>query len=73
MPVRPSPERVAKLAALGKLHDEFVAENAAAAGFEPDGRKPGSDYNVHHVDLDADPAALDAFHAKASALLGRAS
>lgn len=61
-PVRPSDARVAELNALADLHAEWTAEHAGGAAFNPKGRKPGSDYNVHHVDLEADQAAMDDFY-----------
>lgn len=67
-PTRPSPKQVAHLDALAALHVEWTAANADTAGFDPKGRKPGGDYNVHHVDLDADQAALDDYHRRVAAL-----
>ncbi len=66
---RPSPERIAKLDELADLHAEWIAANAASAGFKPKGRrKRGGDYPLHHVDLDAKPKALDDFHRRAAAI-----
>lgn len=59
---RPSDARVAALTAVGDLHDQWVQANLDGA-FTPRGGK--SDYNLHYVDVDADPAALDEFHATA--------
>ncbi len=67
-PKRPTPARVAKLDALADLHTDWVESAADGAGFHPDGRKTGSDYNVHHVTLDADPEALGRFHTAAAKL-----
>jgi hypothetical protein len=69
-PVRPSTERVRRLAALGDWHAEWTARHADTAGFHPDEHPAGSDYNLHHVDLDAPVEALDEFHARARQLLG---
>ncbi len=69
IPVRPSDARVAKLNALADLHAEWVAANAEAAGFDPAGRKrDGGDYPLHHVDLDAEQAAMDDFLARSAAI-----
>lgn len=65
-PQRPADERVARLSALTDLHDRWVAANADSAGFDPKGRPEKSDYNIHHVDLDADPTAAAEFAAAAS-------
>lgn len=64
-------ERRRRLIALGELHDRWVRENAAStsAHFDPSGRKTGSDYNQHHVDLDADGAAQDDFHEQAMRII----
>jgi hypothetical protein len=64
-----SDKRKARMAALADAHDEWVGEKLAAGKvpFKPQGRKPGSDYNQHNVDLEADD---DAFHAKAKRILG---
>jgi hypothetical protein len=65
-----NPERRRRLVALGKLHQEWSAdtEGSAAAAFTP--RGPDSDYNQHHVDVDAPPAAEDEFHARARRIMG---
>ncbi len=67
-PKRPSKARVAILDKLADLHTTWVEGAADDAGFEPVGRKRGSDYNVHHVTLDATPEAMDQFHADAAKL-----
>jgi hypothetical protein len=67
--VRPSAERVRRLAALGDWHTAWTARHAARAGFQPDEHPAGSDYNLHHADLDASAAALDEFHRRADAIL----
>lgn len=58
-----TPERKARLIALGALHDEWVATVLPASPFNPVGRKTGSDYNLHYVDLEADD---DEFHRRAA-------
>jgi hypothetical protein len=62
-----SPHRRQKLVALGELHNQWVTANleSAAKDFDPSGRKDGSDYNLHHVDLDADSEAQDRFFEEA--------
>lgn len=60
-------ERRRRLIALGELHDRWVADNLAAASdrFDPSSRPEGSDYNQHHVDVDAPGEALDRFDEQA--------
>jgi hypothetical protein len=58
---------VKRLAALAAWHDEWVADRLDSAEFHPAGRKKGSDYNLHYVDLESDD---DEFHAKAREILG---
>jgi len=64
-----NPDRRRRLIALADWHQEWVEANLARASAEFDsrGRKPGSDYNQHHVDVDADD---DEFHAEARRILG---
>lgn len=70
-PVRPSPERVRRLQELGDWHREWTARHASQAAFRPDEHpKQDSDYNLHHVDLDAPVEALDEFHARARQIMG---
>lgn len=65
-----SPERRARLVALGELHDRWVPAALPDAGFRPDTRPAGSDYQQHYADLDAAPADEDAFHRQARAIMG---
>jgi hypothetical protein len=60
-----------RLRALADLHKRWVADNLAAAAecFAPQGRKAGSDYNQHHVDLDAPVEAQDEFDRQALAIV----
>jgi len=62
--------RAERLKALAKVHDEWVGRNlqSASAGFDSTGRVPESDYNLHHVDVDASGVAQDDFHQQASRL-----
>ncbi|MEV6798532.1 hypothetical protein AB0M91_09310 [Micromonospora rifamycinica] len=66
------PERRRRLVALGDLQREWADKHqgAAAAAFDPSGRPAGSDYNQHHVDVDAPAAAEDEFHTKARKIMG---
>lgn len=61
-----TPERRAKLMALGALHDEFVRAKQADAPFHPEEHEGERDYNLHHVDLEADD---DEFHRRAREIL----
>lgn len=67
-PPRPAPERVARLRALAQWHDEWVGRHLDGSGFTPRGE--GSDYNLHHLDVDgASPEAEDEFHARAAEIM----
>lgn len=62
-----------RLRQVRELHDRWVLRNlaGAASGFDPAAHpKPGSDYNQHHVDVDADGAAQDEFARAARRVLG---
>ena len=63
--------RADRLRQVRELNDQWIAEHldAASAAFAPAGRKAGSDYNLHHVELDADGAAQDEFVTAALAIL----
>jgi hypothetical protein len=70
-PVRPSQDRVRRLTELGEWHRDWQARNADAAAFRPgDHPKRDSDYNVHHVDLDAPVEAQGVFHRGAREIMG---
>lgn len=62
-----TPERRAQLIALGDWHAEWVARQLPGAPFRPEGRKAGSDYNQHYVDLESDD---NEFHARARQIMG---
>ena len=53
--------RAEKLRELARVHDEWVGDHLEDAPFHPEGRPEGSDYNQHHVDVDAGGAAEDDF------------
>lgn len=59
-----SDTRRARMLALAEAHDEWVAGRMADADgvFNPEGRIPGSDYNLHVADLELDD---DGFHERA--------
>jgi hypothetical protein len=65
-----TPERRARLVALGKLHDQWVDGALPDAGFHPGQHPAGSDYQQHNADLDAAPQDEDAFHRRARAVMG---
>lgn len=68
-PKRPSPERLAKLAELADWHRRWARRNLGASSFTA--RKRGSDYNLHHVDVDGASAAAEAeFHRRARRIMG---
>lgn len=70
-PRRPSDDRLRRLRELAAWHAEWAATWADLAGFHPgEHPKPSSDYNLHHVDLDAPPEALDEYHRRAREIMG---
>lgn len=59
--------RAEQLLALHEARNEWVKKVLATnPPFNPEGRKDGSDYNLHHVDLEADGEAEDEFAAIAA-------
>jgi hypothetical protein len=62
--------RAQRLKALAEEHDAWVGENLAHASgtFDSAGRRAGSDYNLHHVDVDASGEAQDDFCQRVSRL-----
>lgn len=69
-PVRPSPERARRLRELADWHNEWVAKWASRAGFHSEEHpKPGSDYNLHHVLLDAPAEAREEFYQRADEIM----
>ena len=70
-PVRPSADHVRRLDELAEWHREWVATWANRAGFHPEQHpKRDSDYNLHHVDLDAPPRAQEEFYRRARDIMG---
>ncbi|GII87072.1 hypothetical protein Ssi03_50620 [Sphaerisporangium siamense] len=69
-PVRPSAARIARLAALAAAHDAWVAERLPGAEFRPEGRRPGSDYNQHYLDVNPSADAEDDFQRRARQAMG---
>jgi hypothetical protein len=54
-------DRQARLARVAEAHDQWVDENLESAPFNPETRPDSEDYNLWHVDMDADPEAQAAF------------
>jgi hypothetical protein len=70
-PRRPSPDRIRRLRELAEWHDEWVKKWADRAGFHPQEHpRQDSDYNLHHVDLDAPPEAQQEFYERAQQIMG---
>ncbi|WP_204057368.1 hypothetical protein [Microbispora corallina] len=67
---RPSAERIALLAALADVHAEWEREHLAEAEFHPEGRKAGSDYQQHYLDVNPPVEAEDEFHRRARQAMG---
>jgi hypothetical protein len=66
-----SPERRRRLAALARVHHEWTMRHLASSAFHPDKHpKPGSDYNQHHLDIEATPEQLDELHSEARRVMG---
>lgn len=62
-----------KLRALREEHDKWALDNeedAARRFFPDDHPRPGSDYNLHNIDIGASAAAQDAYAATAARILG---
>ena len=71
-PIRPSEDEIRRTRELTAWHREWVAKWADRAGFHPEEHpKADSDYNLHHVDLDAPQEALDEYHRRADEIMGR--
>lgn len=67
----PSPEQAERARRLAEWHDVWVAKWADQAGFRPgEHPKQGSDYNLHHVLLDAPPEAQREFYERADEIMG---
>lgn len=56
MVVKPDPIVMKRLRALHHLHNAFVRDNADAP-FHPEEHVGSGDYNLHHVDIEADADA----------------
>lgn len=70
IPVRPPEDQVRRSNELAAWHAEWVAKWADRAGFHPDEHpKPGSDYNEHHVLLDAPAEAIEEFYRRADEIM----
>ncbi|MET0492910.1 MAG: hypothetical protein ABW000_07230 [Actinoplanes sp.] len=70
-PVRPSDDQIRRSRELSEWHREWVAKWAGRAGFHPrEHPKPDSDYNLHHVLLDAPQEALDEFYHRVNEIMG---
>lgn len=66
---RPSPGRLRRLAALAQARNDWEDKHLEGAPFRPQGRKQGSDYNQHHLDVDASPDVEAEFAAKAKQIM----
>lgn len=67
-PVERPPEDVRhRLDDLAAWHRKWATQRLDTAPFDPSGRKPGSDYNLHYVDIDGDD---DTFHDEANRIMG---
>lgn len=64
---KPPADQIERLAALAAWHDEWSTPKLNTAPFNPQGRKAGSDYNQHYVDLEDDD---DDFHEAARRIMG---
>ncbi|MFI6162250.1 hypothetical protein ACIA59_20190 [Micromonospora haikouensis] len=64
------PERRRRLVALGDLHREWAEKHDTSTPFDPDGRPQGSDYNQHHVDVEAAAADEADFVRRADRIMG---
>ncbi|MEV1206116.1 hypothetical protein [Microbispora rosea] len=69
-PTRPSAERIARLAELADLHTDWERRHLDQAAFRPEGRKQGSDYQQHYLDVNPPTSAEDEFHRLAEQVMG---
>ncbi len=71
MAVEMDPGRARKLRELAEWHREWSRRHADTASFHPEQHPDaGSDYNVHHVDVDPDPAAEVEYMTRARQIMG---
>jgi hypothetical protein len=64
---RPSEEYVDRLRRVADIHGEWERANLAGAAFNP--RGPESDYNQHHLDVDASAAVEQRFRDQINGVL----
>ena len=63
--------RLRKMMELARWHDEWAKTHADDAAFRPDQQSaPGSDYNVHNVDVDPSADAEHEFMMRAREIMG---
>jgi hypothetical protein len=67
-PVSPAVRR--RQNALAAWHDRWSAQHTESAPFTAEGHPAGSDYNQHHIDVEADGEAEDQFHRRARRIMG---
>ncbi|MER7077722.1 ADP-ribosylglycohydrolase [Saccharopolyspora kobensis] len=67
----PKEQRYRRSTKVGELHREWSSRVEAHAEFRPQGRKEGSDYNLHYVDIDSPPEVLIDFDMRSREIEGR--
>ncbi|MBW6436339.1 hypothetical protein KZ829_21605 [Actinoplanes hulinensis] len=66
----PPPTRAERLRALSAWHAEWERKHAATTPFRPELHPGESDYNLHHVDVDASPEADREYTLRAREIMG---
>ncbi|BAL92630.1 hypothetical protein AMIS_74100 [Actinoplanes missouriensis 431] len=59
IPHRPSAEEIEQADRIQQVHADWVREHADEMPFDSEGRRAGSDYPLHYVDVEASGEALD--------------
>ncbi|WP_285471704.1 hypothetical protein [Actinoplanes sp. NBRC 101535] len=67
----PPPTPAERRRALSAWHAEWVEKHAATTPFRPENHPEGSDYNLHHVDMDASPEADREYVRRAREIMGQ--
>ncbi|MCX2728998.1 ADP-ribosylglycohydrolase family protein [Saccharopolyspora sp. NFXS83] len=66
----PKEQRSRRMGKISKWHDAWAERRESASSFRPSGRKEGSDYNQHFVDVEAPIKHLNDFDRRAAEIDG---
>ncbi|GAA0505828.1 hypothetical protein GCM10011581_32040 [Saccharopolyspora subtropica] len=67
----PKDQRSRRSGKVGRWHDDWVDRSKKLAKFRSQGRRAGSDYNLHHVDIEAPLGAIMDFDRRVREIDGR--